>query len=55
MEKEKFAKSRADVEAQLSAFEVGAQELRQPLFLWNVTVWRAMLRMLDKADASYKA
>jgi DNA-binding SARP family transcriptional activator len=38
---------RTAVEAQVSAFEAGAQELRQPLFLWYPHVWRAMLALLD--------
>jgi hypothetical protein len=35
------------VEAQVQAFTAGAQQLRQPLFLWNAAVWRAMLALLD--------
>jgi DNA-binding SARP family transcriptional activator len=38
---------RSAVEAQIEAFTAGAQELRQPLFLWNAAVWRAMLALLD--------
>jgi predicted ATPase/DNA-binding SARP family transcriptional activator len=30
------------VEAQISAFTEGAERLRQPLYLWNAAVWRAM-------------
>ena len=30
-----------------SAFEAGAEELRQPVFIWNPYVWRAMLALLD--------
>ncbi len=41
------AGDRTAVEAQVAAFEAGAQELRQPLFLWNSAVWRAMLALLD--------
>jgi DNA-binding SARP family transcriptional activator/tetratricopeptide (TPR) repeat protein len=43
------------VEAQLEAFAEGAQRLRQPLYLWNAAVWRAMRALLDgrleRADA----
>jgi DNA-binding SARP family transcriptional activator len=43
------------VEAQIEAFAAGAQKLRQPLFLWNAAVWRAMRALLDghldRADA----
>jgi tetratricopeptide (TPR) repeat protein len=42
------------VDAQMEAFIAGAQELRQPLFLWNAAVWRAMRSLLaghlDQAD-----
>ncbi|MGI8715237.1 MAG: ATP-binding protein [Solirubrobacteraceae bacterium] len=38
---------RTAVEAQVTAFAAGAGQLRQPLFLWNVAVWRAMLALLD--------
>ncbi len=38
---------RTAVEAQVAAFEAGADQLRQPVFLWNCTVWRAMLALLD--------
>ena len=41
------AGDRTAVEAQVAAFEAGAEELRQPLFLWNGAVWRAMLALLD--------
>jgi tetratricopeptide (TPR) repeat protein len=41
------AGDRTAVEAQVAAFEAGAVELRQPVFLWNATVWRTMLAMLD--------
>jgi tetratricopeptide (TPR) repeat protein len=30
------------VDAQLEAFADGAERVRQPLYLWNATVWRAM-------------
>jgi DNA-binding SARP family transcriptional activator/tetratricopeptide (TPR) repeat protein len=38
---------RAAVEAQLEAFSTGAARLRQPLYLWQVAVWRAMRALLD--------
>ncbi len=42
------------VDAQMEAFNAGAQELRQPLFVWNAAVWRAMRSLLaghlDQAD-----
>jgi DNA-binding SARP family transcriptional activator/tetratricopeptide (TPR) repeat protein len=38
---------RAAVEAQIGAFMVGAERLRQPLYLWQVVVWRAMWALLD--------
>src|SRR5204862_1064134 len=45
----------AAVDAQIEAFTAGAQELRQPLFLWNAAVWRAMRSLLaghlGQADA----
>jgi tetratricopeptide (TPR) repeat protein len=34
------------VEAQIEAFTTGAERLRQPLYLWNVVVWRAMRALL---------
>jgi DNA-binding SARP family transcriptional activator len=34
------------VEAQIDAFTTGAERLRQPLYLWNVMVWRAMRALL---------
>jgi DNA-binding SARP family transcriptional activator len=34
------------VDAQIDAFNVGAQHLRQPLYLWQATIWRAMLALL---------
>jgi len=42
------------VDAQIEAFEAGAQRLRQPLFEWNSILWRAMLALLagsfDRAE-----
>jgi len=38
---------RAAVEAQIAAFMAGAERLRQPLYLWQAAVWRAMLALLD--------
>jgi DNA-binding SARP family transcriptional activator/tetratricopeptide (TPR) repeat protein len=38
---------RVGVDAQLEAFEAGAQRLRQPQFSWQVTVWRAMTALMD--------
>jgi hypothetical protein len=35
------------VEAQIEAFNAGAQRLRQPLYLWQAAVWRAMRALLD--------
>src|SRR5262249_40727373 len=34
------------VQAQLEAFTVAARELRQPLYLWQVAVWRGMRALL---------
>ncbi len=34
------------VDAQIEAFEAGAERLRQPLFTWNATLWRAMQSLL---------
>ncbi len=34
------------VEAQIDAFTAGARELRQPLYLWQVAVWRGMQALL---------
>jgi predicted ATPase/DNA-binding SARP family transcriptional activator len=34
------------VDAQLDAFEAGADRLRQPLFEWNALMWRAMRALL---------
>ncbi len=36
----------AGVEAQIEAFAAGARELRQPLYLWQVAVWRVMQALL---------
>jgi DNA-binding SARP family transcriptional activator/tetratricopeptide (TPR) repeat protein len=41
------AGDRTAVEAQVAAFEAGAEALRQPVFQWNCAVWRAMLALLD--------
>src|SRR5207302_491496 len=42
------------VDAQIEAFVSGAERLRQPLYLWNAAVWRAMRALLaghlDEAD-----
>jgi DNA-binding SARP family transcriptional activator len=38
---------RTGVEVQMQAFAVGAERLRQPLYLWNAAVWKAMMAMLD--------
>jgi DNA-binding SARP family transcriptional activator/tetratricopeptide (TPR) repeat protein len=40
------AGDREAVDAQLEAFTTGAERLRQPLYLWNVIVWRAMCALL---------
>jgi tetratricopeptide (TPR) repeat protein len=34
------------VEAQIDAFSAEAERLRQPLFLWNAAIWRAMWALL---------
>jgi DNA-binding SARP family transcriptional activator len=34
------------VDAQIEAFTAGAERLRQPLYLWNAAVWRAMRALL---------
>jgi tetratricopeptide (TPR) repeat protein len=39
--------NRAAVEAQIEAFTTGAERLRQPLYLWQVAVWRTMRALLD--------
>ena len=38
---------RQGVEVQMQAFTTGAERLRQPLYLWNAAVWRAMMALLD--------
>jgi DNA-binding SARP family transcriptional activator len=38
---------REAVDAQIEAFIAGAEELRQPLYRWQATVWRAMRALLD--------
>ena len=38
---------RAAVDAQVEAFTAGAERLRQPLYLWQVAVWRAMRALLE--------
>ena len=38
---------RAAIEAQIEVFTTGAERLRQPLYLWQAAVWRAMLALLD--------
>jgi DNA-binding SARP family transcriptional activator/tetratricopeptide (TPR) repeat protein len=35
------------VDAQIEAFSAGAERLRQPLYLWNAAVWRAMRALLQ--------
>ncbi len=35
------------VDAQIQAFTDGAERLRQPLYLWNAAVWRAMRALLE--------
>lgn len=35
------------VDAQIAAFAAGAERIRQPLYLWNATVWRAMRAQLS--------
>jgi DNA-binding SARP family transcriptional activator/tetratricopeptide (TPR) repeat protein len=35
------------VNAQLAAFTTGADQLRQPLYVWQVIVWRAMKALLE--------
>jgi DNA-binding SARP family transcriptional activator/tetratricopeptide (TPR) repeat protein len=40
------AGDRTAVEAQIEAFNIGARELRQPLFIWQAGVWRAMKALL---------
>ncbi len=42
------------VDAQIEAFTTGAEQLRQPLYVWNARVWRAMRALLagdlERAD-----
>ena len=38
---------RTAVEAQIEVFSMGAQRLRQPLYLWNAGIWHAMMALLD--------
>jgi predicted ATPase/DNA-binding SARP family transcriptional activator len=35
------------VDAQIAAFTAGAEQLRQPLYLWQASVWRAMRALLE--------
>ena len=35
------------VDAQIEAFSTGATQLRQPLYLWQAVVWRAMRALLE--------
>jgi tetratricopeptide (TPR) repeat protein len=35
------------VDAQIAAFIAGAEQLRQPLYIWHGLVWRAMRALLD--------
>jgi hypothetical protein len=37
---------RTAVDAQIEAFTAGARQLRQPLYVWQATVWRAMTALL---------
>jgi DNA-binding SARP family transcriptional activator/tetratricopeptide (TPR) repeat protein len=41
------AGDRSAVEAQIEAFALEAEPLRQPLLTWSVLTWRAMLALLD--------
>jgi tetratricopeptide (TPR) repeat protein len=38
---------REAVDAQIAAFTAGAEQLRQPLYIWHAGVWRAMRALLD--------
>jgi tetratricopeptide (TPR) repeat protein len=38
---------RDGVDAQIDAFALGAEQLRQPLFRWQTLVWRGMRALLD--------
>jgi DNA-binding SARP family transcriptional activator len=41
------------VDAQIGAFTAGAEQLRQPLYIWHATVWRAMRALMDgRLDAA---
>jgi DNA-binding SARP family transcriptional activator len=40
------------VDAQIEAFDAGAQRLRQPLYQWNSILWRAMLALLGGSFAA---
>jgi DNA-binding SARP family transcriptional activator/tetratricopeptide (TPR) repeat protein len=35
------------VDAQIAAFSAGADQLRQPLYIWHAIVWRVMSSLLD--------
>jgi predicted ATPase/tetratricopeptide (TPR) repeat protein len=35
------------VDAQIAAFTAGAEQLRQPLYIWQAVVWRAMRALLE--------
>jgi len=39
--------NRDAVDAQIEAFTAGAEQLRQPLYLWQAAVWRAMRALLE--------
>ena len=38
---------RLGVDAQMEAFEAGAERLRQPQYSWQATVWRAMISLME--------
>lgn len=38
---------RGAVEAQIEAFVIGAEQLRDPLYLWQAAIWRTMCALLD--------
>ncbi|HEX5192915.1 MAG TPA: AAA family ATPase [Solirubrobacteraceae bacterium] len=38
---------RVGVDAQIEAFDAGAELLRQPLFSWQAAIWRAMLALIE--------
>ena len=46
---------RVGVDAQMEAFEAGAQRLRQPQFSWQATVWRAMISLMEGRLAGRRA